>query len=335
MTILARSATAILAALLACAAAPTATSQTPAPPQLSLPLACEPGRTCELQHNVDRDPGPGARDYRCQSKTYDTHTGVDIRVPDMAAQRRGVAVLAAAPGKVLRVRSDQPDRVVGQGGLNPHDPVGLGNVVVLDHGGGWITAYGHMAAGSVTLKPGDVVRRGQPLGKVGMSGLTEFPHVHMEVRQGGKVVDPFAPDMSNPAACAAQAGLWDAATAQKLAYKPGAILNAGFTSAQPSMVDVENAAIQSFNAASPSLIVYVRAIALLPGDEREIVLRGPDGAILAEGRQPALARWRAQDLHVVGRRRPAAGWARGTYVAEYRVLRAGKVALSRRLETRL
>lgn len=333
MTMLARSAAAALT--LAAVLAPAAASQAPAPPRLSLPIACEPGRTCELQHNVDRDPGPGARDYRCQAKTYDTHTGVDIRVPDMVAQRRGVAVLAAAPGKVLRVRTDQPDRAIGQGGLNPKDPVGCGNAVVLDHGSGWITAYCHMAAGSIAVKPGEAIQRGQALGKVGMSGLTEFPHVHMEVRQGGKVVDPFAPDMSNPAGCAAQAGLWDAPTAAKLTYKAGAILNAGFTGAQPSMVDVENGAIQSFDAGSPWLIVYVRAITLLPGDKREIVLRGPDGAVLAQGRQPGLARWRAQDLHVVGRRRPPTGWARGTYVAEYRVLRGGKVALSRRIETRL
>lgn len=332
MTIQARSA--LSACALTLCAAP-ALSQAPARPTLSLPIACEPGRTCELQHNVDRDPGPGARDYRCQTKTYDTHTGVDIRVPDMAAQRRGVAVLAAAPGKVLRVRTDQPDRAVGRGGLNPKDPVGLGNAVVIDHGGGWHTAYGHMAAGSVIVKPGDTVQRGQALGKVGMSGLTEFPHVHMEVRQGGKVVDPFAPDMSNPTACAPQAGLWDAQAAAKLTYKAGAILNAGFTGAQPSMVDVENAAIQPFNADSPWLIVYIRAITLLPGDEREIVLRGPDGAVLAQRRQPGLARWRAQDLHVVGRRRPPAGWARGTYVAEYRVLRGGKVALSRRISVRV
>jgi hypothetical protein len=305
------------------------------PPSLSLPIACEPGRTCEVQHHVDRDPGPGTRDYRCGAKTYDTHTGTDIRLPDMSAQRRGVAVLAAAGGKVLRTRDGVPDRILGQGVLDPKDPQGCGNAVVVDHGGGWITSYCHLAQGSVRVKPGDAVTAGQPVGKVGLSGLTEFPHVHMEVRQGGKVVDPFAPDMTNPTACAPQAGLWNAATAAKLPYRSGAVLNAGFTEAQPTMLDVENAAVRPFSAASPWLIVYVRAITLLPGDETELVLKGADGAILAQARRPPLARWRAQDLQIVGKRKPPAGWPRGVYAAEYRVWRAGKVAITRRLEVRL
>ena len=319
-----------LAALLA----PSAVTQT-APPRLSFPLACEPGRTCEVQHYVDRDPGPGTRDYRCGLKTYDGHTAVDIRLPDMAVQRRGVDVLAAAPGKVLRTRDGVADRAVGQPGLNPNDPQGCGNAVVIDHGGGWTTGYCHMAQGSVRVKPGDAVAAGQPLGKVGMSGLTEFPHLHMDVRQAGKVVDPFAPDMSNPAACQTQAGLWTAQAAAKMPYRPGAILNAGFTEAQPTMADVENGAVRPFGAASPWLIAYVRAIALLPGDATEMVLKGPDGTVLAQARQPPLARWRAQDLRLIGRRRPPAGWARGVYAAEYRVWRQGKVVLSRRLEVRL
>ncbi|MDP3767388.1 MAG: M23 family peptidase, partial [Dehalococcoidia bacterium] len=54
----------ILALALAAGLAPAAATQTP-PPELSLPIACTIGRTCELQNHVDRDPGPGARDYRC------------------------------------------------------------------------------------------------------------------------------------------------------------------------------------------------------------------------------------------------------------------------------
>lgn len=323
------------ASAIAVALAASAASAQVGPPSLSLPIACEPGRTCEVQHHVDRDPGPGTRDYRCGLKTYDTHTGTDIRLPDMAAQRRGVAVLAAAPGKVLRIRDGVPDRVLGQGTLDPKDPQGCGNAVVIDHGGGWLTSYCHMARGSVAVKPGDTVAAGQPVGKVGLSGLTEFPHVHMEVRRAGNVVDPFAPDMSDPAACRAQPGLWNDATAAKLSYRSGAVLNAGFVEAQPSMLDVENAALKPFTAASPWLIVYVRAITLLPGDETELILKGADGTVLAQVRRPPLARWRAQDLQVVGKRRPPTGWAKGVYTAEYRVWRGGKVALSRRLDVRV
>src|SRR5688572_19553698 len=136
-----------LLALAGVAAAPSGA------PKLGFPLACEPGRTCEVQHYVDRDPGPGTRDYRCGLQTYEKHTAVDIRVPDMAAQRRGVAVLAAAPGKVLRTRDGVADKTIGQA-ADPRDPVGCGNAVVIDHGAGWQTSYCHMANGSVRVKPG-------------------------------------------------------------------------------------------------------------------------------------------------------------------------------------
>ena len=81
------------AALLALTAAAPATApwaQTPAPaptPRLGFPLACEIGRTCEIQHYVDRDPGPGVLDYRCGRRTYDKHDGIDIRLLDMTAEQ--------------------------------------------------------------------------------------------------------------------------------------------------------------------------------------------------------------------------------------------------------
>lgn len=313
--------------LLLAAAAPPA-----GPPRLEFPLACEPGRTCEIQHYVDRDPGPGTRDYRCGPETYEKHTATDIRLLDMAAQRRGVAVLAAAPGRVLRTRDGVAEKQVGQA-ADPYDPVGCGNAVVVDHGGGWRTAYCHMANGSVTVKPGDTVTTGQALGKVGLSGATEFPHLHFEVRHGDQVIDPFAPDMGK--ACGVQVGLWSPGAAAKMPYRAGAVLNAGFTSLQPSAIDVENGAVQPFNRSQPWMIFYVRAIGLLPGDEAELDLKAPDGTSLARVRRPPLANWRAQDFNLVGKRRPPAGWPQGTYVADFRVWRGGKVALSRRLELRL
>ena len=58
------------------------TAQPPGAPSLAFPVACQPGRTCEIQHYVDRDPGPGVRDHRCGTMTYEGHNGVDIRLAD-------------------------------------------------------------------------------------------------------------------------------------------------------------------------------------------------------------------------------------------------------------
>jgi hypothetical protein len=207
--------------------------------------------------------------------------------------------------------------------------------VVIDHGNGWETQYCHLARGSLVVKQGDQVAAGAPLARVGLSGNTEFPHLHLTVRHAGQIVDPFAPDMSNPKACAAQPGLWTPQALARMAYRTGVVLNAGFTDAQVGMADVENGGLRPATASSPLLVVYVRAIALQPGDSVELDLKGPDGASLARTRGQPLQRWRAQDFVLVGKRRPTAGWPKGSYVADYRVWRAGKVAITRRLELRL
>lgn len=302
-------------------------------PALQVPLACEIGRTCEIQHYVDRDPGPATRDYACGTQTYDGHKGVEIRLLDMAAQRRGVDVLAAAPGRVARLRDGVADISVRAAGAPSVANAECGNGVVIDHGNGWETQYCHLARGSLRVKVGDVVAAGAPIARVGLSGATEFPHLHMTVRHAGQVIDPFAPDMA--AACGRQTSLWTPDALARLAYRKGAVLNVGFTDAQFAMNDLEEGRLPPAGPGSPAIIAYARSIALLPGDTVELRLIGPGGETLAETRRPPLERWRAQDMVYVGKRRPPTGWPKGVYVADYRVLRAGKTAISRRFELRL
>ena len=67
---------------------------------------------------------------------------------------------------------------------------GYGNAVIIDHGSGITTLYGH-ASGFYSAE-GDRVERGQPIALVGSSGLSTGPHLHFEVRQEGEPVDPMA-----------------------------------------------------------------------------------------------------------------------------------------------
>src|SRR4051794_30715601 len=80
-----------------------------AQPVLSLPIACEVGRNCFVQNYVDVDPSQEAQDYRCGALTYNGHNGTDFRIPTVAAQRNGVEILTAAPGRVSRVRDGVED----------------------------------------------------------------------------------------------------------------------------------------------------------------------------------------------------------------------------------
>ncbi|HEY1419939.1 MAG TPA: M23 family metallopeptidase, partial [Candidatus Dormibacteraeota bacterium] len=64
-----------------------------------------------------------------------------------------------------------------------------GNYVVIAHGSGVETLYGHLLATSVTT--GQIVVRGQQVGREGSTGFSTGPHVHFEVRVNGAVIDPM------------------------------------------------------------------------------------------------------------------------------------------------
>jgi murein DD-endopeptidase MepM/ murein hydrolase activator NlpD len=65
----------------------------------------------------------------------------------------------------------------------------FGGLVLIDHGGGWVTAYGHM--GQLEVARGDKVAAGQPLGTVGDTGYVKQPQLHFEIRKDRKPVDPL------------------------------------------------------------------------------------------------------------------------------------------------
>jgi hypothetical protein len=160
--------------------------------ELKLPIDCEVGRSCFIQNYVDHDASPNARDYQCGTLTYNDHDGTDFRLTSLVAQRAGVNVLAVADGQILRMRDGVVDVLQKPSETPPADDRACGNGIVISHADGWETQYCHLARGSVTVKPGDRVAGGQSIARVGLSGRTQFPHLHLTVRHRGRVIDPFA-----------------------------------------------------------------------------------------------------------------------------------------------
>jgi len=96
----------------------------------------------------------------------------------------GREILAVADGTVVSSRNDLPEQVPGALPQGMTIDKADGNFVVLDIGGGNYVLYAHMQPGSVTVKAGAKVRRGDVLGKVGNSGNTQAPHLHLHVMDG-------------------------------------------------------------------------------------------------------------------------------------------------------
>lgn len=300
---------------------------------LALPIKCRPGVTCFIQNYVDRDASDKVRDYRCGARSYNGHDGTDIRIRNLRIQKEGVEVLAAAPGRVAGGRNDMEDvstRTAGKAAISGKE---CGNGVLIEHADGWQTQYCHMAKGSVRVKPGDQVATGQPIGLVGLSGDTEFFHLHFAVRHRGKAVDPFAfgaPENS----CGAGRSLWAASLGDQLQYRAGEILDYGFAGIAPTMELIESGEIENHPVApgSDALVAYVRTIGLQAGDRQTLAVQGPDGTAMSTNTLPALDRDKAQFLVIAGKKRTAATWPAGRYTAVYTVTRDGAEVLRKAFE---
>jgi murein DD-endopeptidase MepM/ murein hydrolase activator NlpD len=301
--------------------------------QLSLPVACDVGRTCFIQNYVDADPSSTSADYRCGTLTYDGHSGTDFRLPSMKSQREGIDVLAAADGRVLRVRDEIADISVKE--TNRESTTGLecGNGVVISHSGGWETQYCHMARHSLQVRPGQFVKIGQPLGRIGLSGLTEYPHLHFTVRHEGKITDPFAYGAA-AGRCGGGEMLWEPSLRDKLTYRERTVLNAGFAAGAITMKAIEEGEADGNPPAADAsaLVAFVRAIGLKAGDVQLLLLRSPSGKEIARHRLAPLDKNKAQTMLFTGTRRPPSGWDRGMYQATYIVEHDGRIVLQRNLQ---
>jgi hypothetical protein len=293
--------------------------------RLALPVACEIGRDCFVQNFFDHDPGPERRDYACGSLSYDGHNGTDFRVADIPAMTRGVTVVAAAGGTVKAVRDGMPD--VGLAGTSREALKGreAGNGVVIDHGDGWETQYSHLLKGSTLVRPGQTVEAGTPLGRIGMSGQAEFPHVELAVRHAGEAIDPFT-GPAGPAGCGETGGtLWRAEAMAVLKYQPTGGLVSGFAAGPAVSEEARKGAYaQQTLKDPPALVFWADVFGVQAGDEQRMSIAGPGGKVIHDNAS-TLKSGKVSWFAFSGRKRPAEGWQAGTYRGTYTLLRNGAV----------
>jgi hypothetical protein len=127
----------------------------------------KPVRSDKLNQRVDLLSGFGYRLHPIY-KIFKMHSGIDFSAP------RGTPIQATGDGVVESVESNK-------GGYGLH--------VIIDHGYGYKSLYGHMS--SVEVKKGQKVKKGQQIGKVGSTGTSTAPHCHYEVHYKGQPVNPI------------------------------------------------------------------------------------------------------------------------------------------------
>lgn len=286
---------------------------------LAWPLACTHNDDCWVVHYTDQDPTAGVKDFNCGALTYDHHEGTDIAVRDRAAMRKGMDVLAALDGKVVRVRNDMDDHMGTPADLQrvKHGKKECGNLVSLLHDNKRVTEYCHMKKGSVTVKLGQQVLKGDKLGQVGQSGLAEFPHLHFSLRENNKLIDPFT---GLPAGDCKLSGrqMWD----ERLPYDPVKIYAAGFTGGPADYKKIldDAASPPSLSANSAGLVFWAMIYGAAAGDTITLDVRAPDGSSFASATE-TLPKNKIRYFKFTGRKNSGKPFAKGVYSANVTLTR--------------
>ncbi|WP_193221963.1 M23 family metallopeptidase [Amylibacter sp. SFDW26] len=308
------------------------------PPVLQLPIDCELGKTCFIQQYMDLDDSKNVRDFGCGTASYDGHKGTDFRLLTIQDMEDGVNVIASASGRVQGTRNTVVDKIL----KTPEDRAAIkgkecGNGLVLKHADGWETQYCHLKQGSVTVKKGQSIEVGDVLGQVGLSGQTQFPHVHLSVRHNGKKVDPFLnPNKTVQCGELPIGNLWAEDLQERLAYQPTQIINLGFADGPITVNDIDNKTFQNFTPSrkTAALVGYVRAINLNAGDQVRITLSNEKGEIITNTYDP-LERRKAVQFNFAGKKAPRGGWIAGEYIVTAEILRNDHVLIKRVLKRKI
>ena len=150
------------------ASQPTQPAAQPAQPKEKVAMAAPTGVPDVAESVKLRWPASGKVIAGFGGRPDGTHNdGINVSVP------LGTEVHAAEDGVVAYAGSELK---------------GYGNLVLLRHDNGWVTAYAHND--ELLVKRGDKIKRGQVIAKAGKTGSVDQPQVHFELRQGSKPVDP-------------------------------------------------------------------------------------------------------------------------------------------------
>lgn len=266
---------------------------------------------CFIQNYVDVSPMYGGQDFHTRCRSYNKHKGTDFRV-SYDAMLAGVDVVAAADGRVLRTRDKMKDVYYSSGESN----IGgreCGNGVVIDHGDGWQTLYCHLKKDSVLVRAGDVVEAGTVIGQVGLSGKTEFAHVHFQVSRNGEIVCPFSGICMGGLTTGrckffvrhpSQESLWEDDSEKVLQYVPSQVLRTAYLNNRPHSAQeiLQRSTLVDVLKSGHMPLVFSAVTAMLQeGDTLILELKTVEGVLLAE-KTVHITHYTAQRYDYIGKK---------------------------------
>ncbi len=290
---------------------------------LQFPLACELGKDCWTARYTSR--GGIKRDFMCKSRTQIGHQGTDFVITNHDRMKAGVPVLAAASGHVKGVRDGEPDVSAHERGKDAIKDKECGNGIVINHENGWSTQYCHMKQGSVAVKAGDTIKAGTQIGEIGLSGETEYPHLHFSLRKNGKRIDPFDGVPSDIACNAGEntRSLWS----PTINYSPMALVSATLTVTPPNRKTIWDAAPTRIASNAASLVLTGTVFGMRAGDKWHFKITQPDGSVFFENRK-IFTKDKQFHYQFGGKKRPSGGFQKGVWTGRIlveRVLGGGKM----------
>lgn len=253
--------------------------------RLQWPVACSLGEDCWMMNYVDIDPSTDKiKDAQCSWRTYDGHNGTDIALADVAAMERGFAVLAVADGVVERLRDSEPDKLkataedVAAAKASKRE---CGNGILIKHANGVKSQYCHLKMGSIMVKQGAQVTAGQPIADIGLSGVTQHPHLHLTVMDAqNRPLDPFGGKLVEGGCDAERTTMW----AKPIDYAAADILSIGLADAPPKYDDAIAGRITQPVIGGEKLFMWLTAFGLQKGDIISMQVSDPDGKISIQRR---------------------------------------------------
>ena len=267
--------------------------------ELVFPLDCDLGKNCWISnlprhHLRDREV-----DFRCGPNTYDGHKGTDFALKDYKQMQKGVKVLAPFDGEVRAIRDKILDISVRIAGKKSVKGVECGNGVVISNGK-YEAQLCHLKKRSITVRKGQKVKAGEEVGLVGLSGFTEYPHLHISLRKNSQEIDPF---YGHQDGCGNEPqSMWKDKDKIHKNAKTGIVYNYGFTFNQPHAEQIRKGQYIKNQPEYPSALVgFVDIFSVDKGDKIELSIVDSSGKTIIT-RDHLFGKYQARYFFFIGKK---------------------------------